>query len=304
MKRNLPSNRRVRPADPEPPANERTEASEGKRKVSKPKRKKPEGPGRLRRAADGVRTRLAGIKAAAGIVFVVAASIGLAWGIKQHVVSSPRFAVKNIRVEGTQKRTPEQVAETAGLEIGMNVFAVDLTHARQRLLRDPWIAEAEVDRKLPSTLTIEVTEREATAVVAVDADLYLCNHEGEIFKKLEPQDPHDLIVITGLTSSLVANDRNTAVKRVKEALGLLSDYQTQGPSQRYPVQEIHVADDGSLRLTVGKSAVVVEMGEGPYRRKVLRAARVFREVRRQKADPGIVFLDNVAHPERVVVRMR
>ena len=77
-----------------------------------------------------------------------------------------------------------------------------------------------------------------------------------------------------------------------------------GPARRHPAQEIHIADDGSLRMSVGKSAVTLEMGQGPYRRKVRRAARVLREARRQKAEPDILFLDNVAHPERVVVRMR
>lgn len=302
-KRDLPANRRIRPPEEEAPASE--PAAKGKDKgAPKAKRKKARGPGRLRRAASSVRAKLSSLQAAAGIVFVVAASIALAWGIKQHVVTSPRFAVKNIRVEGTQKRTPEQVAEAAGLSIGMNVFSLDLVSARQRLLQDPWIAEAEVERKLPSTLTIQVTEREAAAVVAVDADLYLCTHEGEIFKKLDPKDPIGLVVVTGLTSSLVANDRALAVQRVRSALDLLSDYESRGPARQHPVQEIHIADDGSLRMTVGKSAVTLEMGKAPYRKKVLRAARVLREVRRQKAEPDIVFLDNVAHPERVVVRMR
>ena len=60
--------------------------------------------------------------------------------------------------------------------------------------------------------------------MAVDADLYLCTHEGEIFKKLDAQDPIGLVVVTGLTTSLVANDRELAVARVRSALDLLSDY--------------------------------------------------------------------------------
>ncbi len=304
-KRDLPANRRIRPSEDSEPESAAADQSVPKAKdKTKAKRSKPRGPSRLRAAAARVQGKLAGLRAAAGIVFVVAASIALAWGIKQHVVTSPRFAVKNIRVEGTAKRTPEQVAEAAGLAIGMNVFSLDLVNARRRLLQDPWIANAEVERKLPSTLTITVTEREAAAVVAVDADLYLCTHEGEMFKKLEADDPIGLIVINGLTSSLVANDRKLAVERVQSALGLLANYQNGGPARQYPAQEIFIGDDGSLRMTVGKSVLTLEMGKGPYRRKVIQAAHVLREAKKYKADPGIVFLDNEAHPERVVVRMR
>ncbi|PIE05755.1 MAG: cell division protein [Sorangium cellulosum] len=300
-KRKLPSNRRIAPEDVTV-----EKASAGKPGVAglRKVKKKARGSGQVRRAMAGFRSKLQGLKAAASIAFVVAASITLAWGIKQHVVTSPRFAVGTIRVEGTTKRTAEQVVQTAGLSIGMNVFSVDLTNARRRLLEDPWIAEAEVERKLPSTLTINVTEREAMAVVVVDADLYLCTHEGEIFKKLESDDPSGLVVINGLTSALVAHDRKLATERIQGALQLLSNYEERGPSKRYPVQEINIGDDGSLIMTVGKGAVTLQMGHAPYGKKLLRAARVLREVRRQKAEPAIVFLDNNAHPERVVVRMR
>lgn len=304
-KRDLPANRRIRLLEEED--DEKTVSVGAKVDGKGSRARKAKGPkraSRFRIMAAGVRTKLQGLRAAASIVFVVAASIALAWGIKQHVVTSPRFAVKNIRVEGTVKRTPEQVSETAGLTIGMNIFSVDLISARRRLLQDPWIATAEVSRQLPATLSISLTEREAAAVVAVDADLYLCTHEGELFKKLETDDPIGLVVISGLTGAQVANDRKSAISRVRSALELLGQYEQRGPARQHPVQEVNLGEDGSARMVVGRSAVTLEMGHAPYRTKVLRAARVLREVQRQKGDPLVLFLDNEAHPERVVVRMR
>ncbi|MCU0693925.1 MAG: FtsQ-type POTRA domain-containing protein [Polyangiaceae bacterium] len=261
-------------------------------------------PGRLTRAMGKVRGGMQGIRAAAGIVFVVAASIAMAWGLRQHVTTSPRFAVKTIRVDGTFRRTPEQVAETAGLQVGMNVFTVDLENARRRLLQDPWIADAQVERKLPSVVTLQVTENDAAAAVAVGADLYLCTHEGEIFKRLEAGDPGELVVVTGLMPEHLSSNRGRAIERVRLALRLLADYEQRGPSREYPAQEIHVAEDGSMRVAVGKAALTLEMGRAPYGKKVLRAARILSEVRRRSAEPSVLFLDNEAHPERVVVRMR
>lgn len=304
-KRDLPANRRIRVPEQEDDGNLGSAGLKVESKGSRAKKAKgPKRASRLRAMAAGFRARLQGLRAAASIVFVVAASIALAWGIKQHVATSPRFAVKNIRVEGTVKRTPEQVSESAGLTIGMNIFSVDLASARRRLLQDPWVATAEVSRQLPSTLSISLTEREAAAVVAVDADLYLCTHEGELFKKLDPDDPIGLVVISGLTGAQVANDRKSAISRVRSALELLGQYELRGPARQHPVQEVNLGEDGSARMVVGRSAVTLEMGRAPYRTKVLRAARVLREVQKQKGDPLVVFLDNEAHPERVVVRMR
>jgi len=57
-------------------------------------------------------------------------------------------------------------------------------------------------------------------------------------------------------------------------------------------------------LTAGKEGITFELGKDAYRRKLLMAEQVVSEMRRKGRAPGIVFLDNQAHPERVVVRMR
>lgn len=312
-KRDLPVNRRIRmDDDAESQGSQGASSSDKSRRFRKQGRadggRQPGGSkwsfGWVGRMGQGLSSRVHGLRAAVSIVFVVAASIALAWGIKQHVVSSPRFAVKTIRVEGAARRTVEQVSKAAGIAIGDNIFTLDLERTRTRLLQDPWIEQASVQRKLPSTVMISVIEREAHAVVAVDADLYLCTAQGELFKKLELEDPSDLVVISGITALQVAADRKIAQARVRGALDLLTQYETRGPAKQHPAQQVHLQPDGSARMVIGNSAVELEMGRPPYRTKVLRAERVLREVQRQKAEPAVVFLDNEAHPERVVVRMR
>jgi cell division protein FtsQ len=307
--KSLPANRRVRaPSVPpsgvidapgedyEPPDEPESAAPERnvRKAVSRPK---PRGPSML----SGFIRRVQPI---VGLLVVVATSIAVAWGIRQHVMTSPRFAVRTVRVEGTTKRNSEQIAAAAGLQIGKNIFSIDLESARVRILQDPWIEKAMVRRKLPSTITVEVSEREASAAVAVGSEIYLCTHDGELFKRIEPGDPVNLVVITGLSSEQVADDRPGSIKRIRGALDLMMDYEQRGPSKRLGLEEIHLASDGTVRLVVGKEAVTLEMGQSPFRQKILRAAQVLQEVDRRHAQPSVVFLDNEAHPERVVVRMR
>jgi cell division protein FtsQ len=75
-------------------------------------------------------------------------------------------------------------------------------------------------------------------------------------------------------------------------------------SRVHAAQEIHVADGGAITLIVGKEGVVIQLGTGGFRQRLLMAERVVEESRRSGRLPGIVFADNEAHPERVVVRMR
>jgi cell division protein FtsQ len=91
---------------------------------------------------------------------------------------------------------------------------------------------------------------------------------------------------------------------VRQALDLAAEYERMGPAKTMPVQEVHVADDGGLVLEVGKPPVALYVGKGPFRKPLEQASRVLAEVARRHAQAEVIFADNLAHPERVVVRMR
>jgi cell division protein FtsQ len=238
-----------------------------------------------------------------GGVLVVGISTGAAWVARRHILTSPRFAVTEITISGQKHRTAEQLVSVSGIGKGQNVFSVDLDRVRSRLLGDPWISDATVERRLPGTVIIQVAERELGAIVALP-ESYLASREGEIFKRLEVGDPSDLPVITGLSLEQIADDRAGVVRSVKRALDLASDYEHASLAQRASLEEIHLAKDGSVTLVIGKDAVSVALGDAPFRRKLEQATRVFAELDRRGAKPDAILLDNEARPERVVVRMR
>ena len=85
---------------------------------------------------------------------------------------------------------------------------------------------------------------------------------------------------------------------------MLRQYDRVPMSRVYPAEEVHLADAGDVTLSAGKDGVALELGTGPWRKKFLMAEEVVGELRKKGRTPGIVFLDNSAHPDRVVVRMR
>ncbi len=245
-----------------------------------------------------------GLRVAAGILVTIAAALACVWGMLRYTRTSPRFALRNIQVQGSAHRSPEDIARLGGIVKGENVFTLDLEAAKIGILADPWIEQASVHRKLPATIQIEVVEREAAALVAVGPDLYLSTRQGELFKKPEPGDPYDLPVITGTKSDDIVKDRAGAFAMIKKALDLAADYEHVGPAKQLPVQEVHIEDDGALVLSVGKDSIALRFGKGPYRQSLEQASRVLGELAARRAQAAVVFLDNDAHPERVVVRMR
>ncbi len=244
------------------------------------------------------------IQLLAGVLVVLAASIAVAWGARRYVTTSPRFSVRSVTVDGTQRRTAEEVATLAGVAIGKNIFAVDPARAEAGILADPWIEKAKVVRSLPNTVEIVVAEREAQALCAIGGELYLVTRDGDLFKKAVSDDPTDLPVITGILPEQITKDRAGVILSNKRVLDVAEDLGKVGIARRYPIQELHTNTDGSLVVTIGKEAILLHFGQPPYREKIEQAARVLNEVARRKASASVVFLDNNAHPERVVVRMK
>lgn len=252
------------------------------------------GPGRF--------TRM--VQLVGGAAVALAASIGVAWAGEQYLMTSPRFAVRTIAVDGNHRRAAATIASEGGVAVGQNIFALDLARSGAMVTQDPWIERATVIRKLPSTITITVVEREAAALTAIGGELYVVTRDGDLFKKIGADDPSDLPIVTGILPAQVASDRRGVVIAVKRALDAAEELERVGVARRYPLEELHLEKDGSLVVTVGREAIALSLGQPPYRDKIEEASRILNEIARRKANASVIFLDDEAHPERVVVRMR
>jgi cell division protein FtsQ len=146
------------------------------------------------------------VTGAAGVVFV---SLFFVF-VHDVFTQSEHFKARRIQIEGTQRLDAKTVATVAGVRTGINVLSVNLSAARRRLLAHPWVAEAEVRREIPATLSIRIREHVPAAIVEVGRK-FLLNARGEIFKEWEPADPGGLPVVSGLqVSDLRPADRSGA----------------------------------------------------------------------------------------------
>lgn len=288
----LPRNARAPQSLSEPPPPP-AKGGKQKKKKAKPRRK----------SSGRMKAWLGRLSLLTGLIVVVSASIAVAWGLRRYLRTSPRFSVREIRVEGNQRRTPNQIAKQAGLDTGLNIFTVEEEAAKAAIEADPWIETAEVKVELPNAVTITVTEREARAVSVVDGQLFLTDTQGNIFKDIGEADPRDLPVVTGIDSEAIGRDRAAVTAHIRRALELVSDLEEANIAKRYPVQELHLESDGAVTVTVGTDAVVLVFGKPPFRGKVGKAERILEELRYRKVKRAVLFLDNEAHPERVVVRL-
>ncbi len=106
----------------------------------------------------------AALKVVWSLVVVLGSAIGLTWGASHYATTSARFAIRDVQLEGDVRVTKDQVLRESGIRLGDNLFRLDLAKARERLLANPWLSQVRITRHLPSTIAIELQEREASAL--------------------------------------------------------------------------------------------------------------------------------------------
>ncbi len=262
---------------------------------------------RLRAALARIGGRLARPFVFLGKLLLVAlALVGVGAGgklVERHVRTSPAFATRAVTVEGNERLATADVLRAAGLEVGRNVFEVPPEDAQARLVRHPWIAEAEVQRRLPGTFRVHVREHRPAALVWLDR-LYLVGEDATVFKAVEQGDPVDLPVVTGIDVARFTSDRTYRSSLLLEVVAVMHDYRAAGLYRREPIAEIHVEPDDSLSLYIGDDATEVRLGHGPFRGKLRKLRTVLDRLQERDARPAYVYLDNVRRPDRVTVRLR
>ena len=134
---------------------------------------------------------------------VLAATSTLFVFVHDFVTQCDYFKAQTLTIEGHERLSQKQIADQAQVRKGMNILAINLTVVRKKLLAHPWIAEAEVNREIPSGLRIRIKEHAPLAIVDL-GHKFLINEKGEIFKEWTTEDPDHFPMVTGLQMADVA----------------------------------------------------------------------------------------------------
>lgn len=244
------------------------------------------------------------VKTLAGGAALLGLAVGLAFAVHEYVRRTPLFSATEMSVVGARRLSKEQILAQAHLHLGQNILSVDVARAEQDLLKSAWIRSATITRRLPGSVRIEVEEREARAKGLIGDRFFLISEEGEPFKEVDSAEAQDLPVISGIESTTLDRDSTAVLSRLGTSIELLEEYDHSPLGAELPPEELHWDAAGQVVLTVGRVGTALHLGPPPFRAKLERAERVFADARGEGTIPAVIFLDNEAHPERVVVRAR
>lgn len=113
-------------------------------------------------------------------------------------INSPFFSLKFIQVQGNEVLAADKIIELSGLSPGINLFKTDNSEVMAKLKMHPSIKKVELTRKLPSTLTISITERTPVALVVGQDGFIVVDDEGVYIKKITDLQGVHLPLISGV----------------------------------------------------------------------------------------------------------
>ena len=124
---------------------------------------------------------------------LVALGTGLYFLLTSHL-----FDIQAITVADNSYFTSEQVVSLSEVKIGDNLFEVNLSDAKKKLLEEPYIKNAKVKRRLPGTVEIVLEERTEYAAVAYGMECIIIDSEGLVLRIVEERP--ELPLLAGLTT--------------------------------------------------------------------------------------------------------
>lgn len=121
-------------------------------------------------------------KAVILVLLISAASTGavIAWG-------SESLKLKRVEVVGNENVTALHLVETSGLRKGTHLLELSTSKVASRIEKVPWVADARVERIIPSRVRITVIERKPEVVVDTFGVRFLADRDGFILEEKDAE---------------------------------------------------------------------------------------------------------------------
>ena len=107
------------------------------------------------------------------------------------------LTLDQVVVSGRNRTQPGSILAALGIRQGGPILGFDPARAKQRLEALPWIKTATVERRLPGTVRIALTEHTPIALWQLDGALSVVDRDGERIDRAAPEEHADLPLVVG-----------------------------------------------------------------------------------------------------------
>jgi hypothetical protein len=232
-------------------------------------------------------------KIAAVIGLLLAAAYGIRQAIEHTFHRNPDFQLKAINLNPNNVLDEAELVSLLNIDLMGNIFDFDLDELEAKLMEQPAISSAKVERNLPGTLDFRITTRKPTAWIACAEEGFPAyREEGSLlvdqhgFAYRCP--PGQAAVSRGLPIIILATDQEHPIRpgqtlehpHYSHSLRLLKAVVLQYPDELPMIHSISQANGWSLNLTT-RSGTSATFGLGDHKRQLEYLGRALDHARKK-----------------------
>lgn len=195
------------------------------------------------------------------------------WTLDKFVYENSEFAIRRVDVQTDGVIAPDKLRRWSGVRPGDNLMALDLAAVKRNLELVSTIGSVSVERVLPSTLRIRVTERQPVAQVdvpragaagGIQVAVFQLDADGYVMQPLDPrlcviplaQIRDQLPVIVGLNTYQLQPGQRVESPQVLAALQLLGTFNRSVMTGLVNLRRIDVSSPGVVLATTEQGSEI------------------------------------------------
>jgi cell division protein FtsQ len=212
------------------------------------------------------------------VVFGTVFGLYLLWrvgelGLNTFVYENPDFSIEQIDAQTDGKIAPDQLRRWTGVRLGENLIGLDLGQVKRNLEMISTIDSVSVERVLPHTLRVRVTERVPIAQVnlpradgagGIAVSVFQLDADGFVIQPLDPrvctvpmaEVDSQLPVIGGLNYFLLQPGRRIELPQVQAALELVEAFDQSPMAGLVELQRVDVSQPRVIVATTGQGSEI------------------------------------------------
>src|ERR1035441_8082976 len=196
------------------------------------------------------------------------------WALDKFVYENPEFAIQRMEVQTDGIIAPDQLRSWSGVKPGANLIALNLASVKHNLEFWPVIDSVSVERVLPRTLKIRVTERKPIAQIKmtrVDGangfmiSIFQLDAAGVVMRPLDPRlwdvplahmKAGGLPVIKGMNLAQLQPGHRVTLPEARAALQLISAFGRSPMAGLVDLRNVDVSAPGVVVVTTGQGGEI------------------------------------------------
>lgn len=170
------------------------------------------------------------------------------------------FKIQEVRVTGTDKYAPDEVAQASGIVLSENLLRIHKAEIEKKLLSQfPYIQSVQIKRKLPPAVELEITQCIPVGAIKTGDEVTLIDREGKVLEKGVIMLPAELLLIKGIDTAGVSPGAYLAESQSEKLVMLRYILDAIEESEFKNITNVDLTDRLNIRVMY-ENRILLELG--------------------------------------------